>query len=976
MTVSSAGVAGPGLADGGGASPASQQNEVSPSSSSRALAGASASACARKPPASVVGASGTASALRHKGQSVAGAGGKPTGASPLSDGKREGKGNGFVPCVEVPECVREVCPELYRESAALGELQREMDESVEQLVTSLRDTCYPCLQTSSRIVLPTLLSRRRLRVFIYNTHENQPPPYSAFDMHAPQPDRLAAALSAATLANAQSAGGEVAGAPGERVAAHAASGFPGEEGKKNACVGPVETSDVHTPPPSWCLYIKAVSMEKQDNAGSNSAGGPGASVFTPRFSSFFSRVMILTPEESVVWDSRTTSSLAASLFDGLSIQRKGSREMPLKILFFINYRTPTFRLSDALSTLCGGRQQLSLCGILRAVWAHVMANNLLVPAEEKGEKAKTEKDPNPSKAAAASEGSATKAGTTTVDPRGILYARTDAALQAVFGAHVEQFCFADLPRLLRSQLLPPRPVCISHPLKLSGDWIDNEQAYDFTLECLDTAGAGWSVGGPGAPHAGCGSLSALTATSALWSCAVETMLQNMTTSCCVLGLDPWLSSQHQVLQQLATQTQHLQLVSAASQAPGAAQAPGSAQRRGKGEQTEDEQHLLQDILRMQRQSDDIDAKLKQAMEKLQQRVMYLNLYKGFAKDPLAFLNQQLSPTLPDISEALLDEDFVYDYHTRQRTAAYYTSPWVPRAVQRYLQKRNVPYEDQVCKVLSSFNIPDPRKRQRENAEGAPAAPSSGAGSSGAASRSAKPRAGTNPATGGASSSQRPRPAGASRHVKKKEEAPAPTQNSASPLAFSSGASAPQTNFAPGAAASGGAAGASFDASQIPNPVGPSGVDHPPLGVSGDPGAPGGSGFAPHGGMKTPAPGAHFGPSPSFSPVDPSVAMMGVAAGGPRPAGPYQAVGRMEPGRRSPMMAAPGVYAPPVGMPMHQMMAPHGLMAGQGGMGTSWPAGAQAQGLPAHLGPGQFWSGGPGMHPGAPGAGMRQGGHMG
>ncbi|PFH38188.1 hypothetical protein BESB_005290 [Besnoitia besnoiti] len=981
---------------------------------------------------------GTAASGSRKGG--ASQSGGASAAKPAQNGQQ---GNAIAPTVDVPECVCQFCPELYSESMALGEMQRAMDEATEQLITSLRDTCYPCLQTSSRMTLPTLLSRRRLRVFVYNTHENQPPPYTSFDQHAPQPDEASAALSAATLAGAQQPGASAAGANslnflsaaagGERSSAAASGGSApgGEDGKKSGCMAPVESSEVHMPPPSWCLYIKAVSMEKQDTTGANCGCGPAAGLFTPRFSSFFSRVMILTPEEAVVWDSRTTSSLAASLFDGLSVHRKGSREMNLKILFFINYRTPTFRLSNALSTLCGGQQQLSLCGILRAIWLHVLAKNLLI-SDEKSEAAKSErKDGAPS---------TEPAGKTTVDPSGTVYARTDAALQAVFGSHVQQFCFADLPRLLRGHLMPPRPVCISHPLKLSGDWIDNEHTYEFTLECLDTAGAGWGAGGSAsAPSANAslsslfGNLSSLTGSAAtsmaLWSSAVETLLQNMTTSCCVLGLDPWLSSQQQVLQQLASQTQlqHLQQLPglAASQSAGGGGGPPGAQKRCKAEeQTEKEQSLLHDILQVQQQTDELDAKLKNTMEKLQQRVMYRNLYEGFANDPLAFLNQQLSPTLPNISEALLDEDFLYDYHARQRTASYYTLPWVPRAVQRYLQKQSVPIEDQVCKVLSSFNIPDPRKRQREGVDGAagtgqgPAGATSGLSSS---SRSSKPRTGggSGAANGGASSGHRPRPSGSSRHVKKKEESPqAPPGSSSTPGGASASAMPSATSGLPGSVpAPGGPPGAALDGAHPQATAGAVGPDHLPHGMPGRPpqGMPGGQGagyVAPPGGMKGPASGGHFVPSPSpYAPMDPSVAMMSgmppphglPAAGGAQAsmsigpggqpagaAGPYhrQAMGLVEAsGVRPPMgmAGAPaGMYGhgsqggPPMGggLPVPQMMQPHGLMPGPaGGMqGPSWVGPQAQQTVGPHVGgPGHYWGGAPGM---PPGGGLRPGGHMG
>lgn len=91
--------------------------------------------------------------------------------------------------------------------------------------------------------------------------------------------------------------------------------------------------------------LSASSSDVFQGGGGAGAAAAGGGLCPPRFSSFFSRVMVLTEEETILWDSRTTSSLGASAFDGLSIQRKGSREMTLKILFFVNYRTPTFRVN-------------------------------------------------------------------------------------------------------------------------------------------------------------------------------------------------------------------------------------------------------------------------------------------------------------------------------------------------------------------------------------------------------------------------------------------------------------------------------------------------------------------------------------------------------------------------------------------------------------------------------------------------------
>ncbi|PHJ23570.1 rsc6 baf60a-like with a swib related protein [Cystoisospora suis] len=885
--------------------------------------------------------SGGGGGPRQSGSSAGGHGSKPDLVSRLTD--TDGP-------VFVPECVREFCPDLYGDFVAMTELQREMDEATEHLLTSLRDTCYPCLHTTSRATLPTLLSRRRLRVFIYNTHENQPPAYSAFDQHAPVPDHAAAEAAAAALAAAQNSAA-TGGGSGSSAAGGGAggpvNGIQGSGGQSQQSLKGIESSEVHVPPPSWCLHIKGVCTDKHDGGGGGGGAAAGGGLCPPRFSSFFSRVMVLTDEETILWDSRTTSSLGASTFDGLSIQRKGSAEMTLKILFFVNYRTPTFRLSAPLAALCGGHEQLSLCGILRGIWAHVLSKQLLLLPPESQATLAGKADEGASSTAASSgskkrDEPAKSVVAPTVDASGILHARTDTALQAVFGSNVNLFRLSDLPRLLRGHLMPPRPVCISHPLKLSGDWIDNEQTYEFTLECIDTAGSGLgntasaSLAGGG----GAGGASAACSSSSSSSPAAEALLQSMASSCCSLGLDAWLSASQQVLLQQVG-TSHLS-------------AAGGAGGGGSKEETE-EQDIIHEMLNLQQQTEELDLKMKQTVEKLQQRVMYRNMYTGFANDPVEFVNQHLSRTLPEISDALLDSDFLYDYEAKQRTASYFSLPWVPRAIHRYLQKQRVPYEDQVCKVLSAFNIPDPRKRHGEVQDAGPStttqvanAGASSAPAGTASSRSTKPRTATGTGGGGASAAQRSRTSAGNRHAKKKEEAP-----TSAPPSSSWTAPGPHGNIPSSAEESRQATG-SPEVSPAPQSSVASNLGPPcPVPLITNPASP-----------------------PTVTQMNPvGLVSPHVVA---QPSGYPHTIGIMGgPGAQQPLMPGGYHFAPPPGaggmtapggivMPMHAH--PGGMMQAHA-MGAPW--GMPQQTAPMHTGSQQYWGAPPPSPGGVPDAGMMQ-----
>ncbi|OEH80665.1 hypothetical protein cyc_08582 [Cyclospora cayetanensis] len=102
----------------------------------------------------------------------------------------------------------------------------------------------------------------------------------------------------------------------------------------------------------------------------------------------------------------------------------------------------------------------------------------------------------------------------------------------VFGSDVQTFGLPDLPELLRQHLLPPTPVVITHNLRLSGDWLESEHTYDFSLDCIDTTCSGSS------------------------NCSA---ISSAATACCVLGLESWLAAPHQHALSPAQQQKQLAL---------------------------------------------------------------------------------------------------------------------------------------------------------------------------------------------------------------------------------------------------------------------------------------------------------------------------------------------------------------------------------------------------------------------------------
>ncbi|CDJ39327.1 hypothetical protein, conserved [Eimeria tenella] len=383
---------------------------------------------------------------------------------------------------DIPEAALAAYPSLARELLLLQQAEAEIEKGTEQLTATLRDTVNPCLTANAnRQALPLQLSRSRLRLFVYNTHANQPAAAAAAaaaDLHAPHFQRPPAnQLQPPAAAAVAAAAAAAAAAPQQQQQ---------QQQQLNALPQPTLTSLLHEPPPSWSLYIKGQSLDKQESSSSC-------------LSSFFEKILVLSEAESVAWHWGGGGPV-----EELVIQRQGDKPLSLQILLFIRHKLPAFALSPQLSAVCGGQRQLSLCAVLRCIFSYCLSRGLLLSGPS-------------SSSSGGSSSSSSK-----VAPREIRLA-TDEQLRKLFGPSVRSLSLADLPLLLRQHLLPPLPVVIKHNLKLSGDWIESEHAYDFSLDCIDTT---------------CGSSSSSSNSAAAAAGAAAT-------ACCVLGLDSWLSASQQ-----------------------------------------------------------------------------------------------------------------------------------------------------------------------------------------------------------------------------------------------------------------------------------------------------------------------------------------------------------------------------------------------------------------------------------------------
>uniref|UniRef100_A0A0G4HNL7 DM2 domain-containing protein n=1 Tax=Chromera velia CCMP2878 TaxID=1169474 RepID=A0A0G4HNL7_9ALVE len=184
------------------------------------------------------------------------------------------------------------------------------------------------------------------------------------------------------------------------------------------------------PPPSWVFRLQCHTDDK--------GGAP------VKLGGVFKKIVMTVqwpspqPQEVLTWESGTNPPT-----DGLEICREGETEVEIRILLFVAYKTAQYTLSRSLARVCGVSQS-SLPGILKAVWRYCNFHSLLI-REKPG------------------------------------VSKTDECLAEVLEGK-SMFSFPELAGLLKEHISPPRPMEISHKVKMTGEWFNNEQVHELWLE--------------------------------------------------------------------------------------------------------------------------------------------------------------------------------------------------------------------------------------------------------------------------------------------------------------------------------------------------------------------------------------------------------------------------------------------------------------------------------------------------------------
>lgn len=329
---------------------------------------------------------------------------------------------------------------------------------------------------------------------------------------------------------------------------------------------------IHRGPPSWTLHIQGAVV-----------GAEGAN--NPKMTSFFSKILVITSTETIVWDKATADVVDCN---GIEIHRQGSKQELVKIVFFMDYKTPHFVLSAPLVSIVGSKQR-SLPGIVRALWNYIKNNDLQAHN----------------------------------DPQTI---RTNDLLKSIL--NVDTFNLCDLPELLKEHLSPPLPVTVTHLLKLRGSYLDSESVYDFTVDAPECF--------PGDAHS-------------------------------------WLP---------AVMNHNAQLAS------------------------------------ISRSIDDTDRQMAGLMAKLNHCITMRNFYTTFHNSPVETIDVLLTSKGSEPDKPLVDESQLFEYQVADRRSTYYQQPWVPRAIQMYLENRNKSLESRFNKALHSLRYERKRGRDADKGLGA------------------------------------------------------------------------------------------------------------------------------------------------------------------------------------------------------------------------------------------------------------------
>ncbi|XP_955449.1 uncharacterized protein TA18115 [Theileria annulata] len=269
---------------------------------------------------------------------------------------------------------------------------------------------------------------------------------------------------------------------------------------------PPNFSYSNVPPSRYTIYIKALDLENDENGDEEEIEVP--------LTKYFNNIMIDTPSGIVVWNrdlifeekvnlynhkkANTNKSMPSTKmhspninfssnlqnvnnlsspnpdlhnsinnpdsfqpsfngFDELHVNRLGFEDCEIQIYLFPRQTIPVYSVSQNLYEFIyynldegdfnPDLMKVNLPTITKSIWSYGFKNKLFV--EKEGEE---------------------------------VLLTLDEVLKGLFSTDSKHVKISEVPALLREHLFPPRPVKLSHHVKLSGTPEDNETLYDLTLE--------------------------------------------------------------------------------------------------------------------------------------------------------------------------------------------------------------------------------------------------------------------------------------------------------------------------------------------------------------------------------------------------------------------------------------------------------------------------------------------------------------
>jgi len=184
-------------------------------------------------------------------------------------------------------------------------------------------------------------------------------------------------------------------------------------------------------PPFWSVRIQGKLLNQN------------SLVYTRKFAYFFKQINIIFDKndypnyEDIQWRRDANHEM-----DGFEIRRIGHKETTLKILLFLSSNPAKFKLSDRLSNILG-MINCTRIQALTGIWEYIKLNRL----QDK-------------------------------ENRNIV--NNDAYLREIFNCEKMQMDSISLK--LKEHLLACDPILVTHRVRLTGDWKENESIFDIEVE--------------------------------------------------------------------------------------------------------------------------------------------------------------------------------------------------------------------------------------------------------------------------------------------------------------------------------------------------------------------------------------------------------------------------------------------------------------------------------------------------------------